>query len=250
MLGDVLLIAGKDLREVLLRQGGGKANLVNWALILFIFGVVIPVRAGMYWIWYPAYVLVWAWLPLLLVSAMVADSFAGERERHTLETLLSTPVSDRAVLFGKILAAVTYALGLLGLLLFTSFLSLNIALGTLLRPFLWSAGTFAGVIGLGVLGTTLIATVGVLVSLGSETVRQASQRLGLGIIAAMALPGLAMGIAFQALSGPEQDALVQWLRNMDGGTAVLFFGALLVMLVGVFVALAMRRFRRSALSLD
>ena len=39
---------------------------------------------------------------------MIADSFAGERERHTLETLLASRLSDRAILFGKIAACIAY----------------------------------------------------------------------------------------------------------------------------------------------
>ena len=43
---------------------------------------------------------------------MIPDSFAGERERHTLEPLLATPLSDRAILFGMISAAVGYGWGI------------------------------------------------------------------------------------------------------------------------------------------
>ena len=35
----------------------------------------------------------WMWFSLLLVINVVADSFAGERERHTLETLLASRLS-------------------------------------------------------------------------------------------------------------------------------------------------------------
>ncbi len=43
--------------------------------------------------------------PVMLTSALAADSFAGERERKTLDYLLSTPVSTTELLLGKVLAA-------------------------------------------------------------------------------------------------------------------------------------------------
>jgi ABC-2 type transport system permease protein len=49
----------------------------------------------------PLYLLV----PLVVATVIAADSFAGERERGTLEALLHTPTTDRELLTGKFLAA-------------------------------------------------------------------------------------------------------------------------------------------------
>lgn len=49
----------------------------------------------------PLYLLV----PLVVATVIAADSFAGERERGTLEALLHTPTTDRELLAGKFLAA-------------------------------------------------------------------------------------------------------------------------------------------------
>jgi len=49
----------------------------------------------------PLYLLV----PLMVATVIAADSLAGERERKTLEALLYTPISDRELLAGKLLAA-------------------------------------------------------------------------------------------------------------------------------------------------
>jgi ABC-type transport system involved in cytochrome c biogenesis permease component len=43
--------------------------------------------------------------PVMLTSVIAADSFAGERERKTLEYLLHTPVTEKELLYGKMLAA-------------------------------------------------------------------------------------------------------------------------------------------------
>lgn len=56
----------------------------------------------------PLYLLV----PLMTSTVIAADSFAGERERGTLEALLHTPTSDEELLTGKFLATWIPAVGL------------------------------------------------------------------------------------------------------------------------------------------
>lgn len=54
-------------------------------------------------------------IPLMAASLVAADSFAGEKERKTLEALLYTPTTDRELLIAKMLsgwlAAIAIALG-------------------------------------------------------------------------------------------------------------------------------------------
>ena len=49
----------------------------------------------------PMYLIV----PLMVASVLAADSFAGEKERRTLEALLNAPVSDRDLLLAKVIVA-------------------------------------------------------------------------------------------------------------------------------------------------
>lgn len=44
-------------------------------------------------------------IPLMVASVIAADSFAGERERRTLEALLYTPTTDRELFIGKLLSS-------------------------------------------------------------------------------------------------------------------------------------------------
>lgn len=44
-------------------------------------------------------------IPIVASSVMGSDSFAGERERKTIEALLATPISDSELLLGKILVS-------------------------------------------------------------------------------------------------------------------------------------------------
>jgi ABC-type transport system involved in multi-copper enzyme maturation permease subunit len=60
-------------------------------------------------------------IPLMVASTIAADSFAGERERRTLEALLYTPTTDRELLVGKLLSSWLAAnvVALAGFILYT-----------------------------------------------------------------------------------------------------------------------------------
>lgn len=51
-------------------------------------------------------------IPLMAASVISADSFAGEKERGTLESLLFAPVDIRSLFLGKVLAALIPAVAL------------------------------------------------------------------------------------------------------------------------------------------
>jgi ABC-2 type transport system permease protein len=51
-------------------------------------------------------------LPLMVASVIAADSFAGEKERKTLEALLYTPTTDQELFLAKLLSALVPALGI------------------------------------------------------------------------------------------------------------------------------------------
>jgi ABC-type Na+ efflux pump permease subunit len=49
-------------------------------------------------------------IPIMASSVMGSDSFAGEKERKTIEALLATPLTDGELLMGKILVSLIPAL--------------------------------------------------------------------------------------------------------------------------------------------
>jgi ABC-type Na+ efflux pump permease subunit len=125
-------------------------------------------------------------LPLMVVASVAADSFAGEKERKTMEALLYTPTTDWELLLGKLLSAWVPALGIAwgGFLLYT--VTANLAgwpvMGRLFFPTtvwvilaLWVAPAIA----------TLGLSAMVLVSARARTFQAASQ-LSVVVI----LPGL------------------------------------------------------------
>jgi ABC-2 type transport system permease protein len=148
-------------------------------------------------------------LPLMVASVIAADSFAGEKERKTLEALLYTPTTDRELFVAKLLSAWLPAIGVAwgGFVLYS--LVANAAawpvMGRIFFPnamwvflALWVAPAVAGV-GLGFT---------VLVSVRAETFQEAYQ---LGAIVVLPILLLVVGQA----------------------TGVLYFHSALVLLLGL-----------------
>jgi len=65
-------------------------------------------------------------LPLMYATTFASESFAGERERKTMEALLYTPASDAELFLGKVAAAAIPSIGVtwLGFALYTLILNL------------------------------------------------------------------------------------------------------------------------------
>lgn len=75
-----------------------------------------PVVLVLVYLFAPLYLIV----PLMVASVIAADSFAGEKERKTLEALIYSPVSDRDLFVAKLLSAwlPAVAAGLFGFIVY------------------------------------------------------------------------------------------------------------------------------------
>lgn len=244
MTGDAYTMAWKEWKELLAPQGRFRGGAMNLLLLLGIFGIAMPWQFGRAWVESPMMLLYWGWVPLLLLSNVVVDAFAGERERHTLETLLATRLPDRAILFGKIGAAVAYALAIAAASLLLGVVTVNV----LVRPerlLLYPPATLAGALAMNVLGAALIAGLGVLVSLRSASVRQAGQLMGIAVL----VVGFAPVLGVRALSAYWRSH-GHAVTPADAALAGLAGLGLFILLDTSLIAAAVLRFRRSRLLLD
>ena len=244
MTGDAWTMAWKEWKELLAPQGRFRGGTMNLLMLLGIFGVAMPWQFGRAWVESPMMLLYWGWVPLLLLSNVVVDAFAGERERHTLETLLATRLPDRAILFGKIGAAVAYAVAIAAASLVLGLLTVNI-LARPARLLLYPPATLAGALVVNLLGAALIAGLGVLVSLRSASVRQAGQLMGIAVLVVGFAPVLGVRAisAYWRSQGHAATAADAALAGLAG--LVLF-----LLLDSALIAAAVLRFRRSRLLLD
>jgi ABC-2 type transport system permease protein len=244
-MSDTWTVFQKEVKELILMREGLRRG--GFAILVFVavFGIFLPLQMGRDWIENPTTLLLWAWAPLFLVTGVIADAFAGERERHTLETLLATRLSDRSILVGKVLAAIAYGWGQALLSLVLGVITVNLAVRS--GQFLfYSPLALAGILILSFLGGGLAAGAGILVSLRAATVRQAQQTLSIAVM--IIFFGLIYGI--RALPVSWQSALTRLLpgNGMTGpivGTVVILF----VLDAGLLLA-ALARFQRARLILD
>ncbi len=245
MLTDIWTVMWKEWRELLFQRGSLRGILLSLLPSVLIFGIFLPAQVGRVWVESPTSIILWGWLAMLPVTAIIADAFAGERERHTLETLLASPLSARAILFGKVGAAVSYAWVLTFIMLLVGMITVNVVDGRgelLLYPL--EIGVAGGILGL--LTATLSASIGVLVSLRAATVKQAAQQLVFASIALTWLPLFGLSL----LPTEVQENLVELAKTGNATAIFLLTVVILIALDLGLLILAIARFQRSRLILD
>ncbi len=168
-------------------------------------------------------------IPIMASSVMGSDSFAGERERKTIEALLATPISDSELLLGKILVSFIPAM-IITVVSFTIYtvivdvITFDMFNGMLLLPnAVWLIMIF------GVAPTLALCSIGltVIISAKVKGFKEAQQ-----ISVVLLLPVL--GLVFAQISG----ALI-----LGPAILVVLIGILAVVDIAVFYA-GVKMFRR------
>jgi len=227
-------------RKSILRFRGSRSRLMLTMLSPILLATFFP------WQWGPEWVsqvppLVMAFIvPAILVGLTVPDSFAGERERHTLQTLLASRLPDRAILWGKLVVSLLFGWGVTLCMMLITLVVLNIAFwdGQLL---LYTLPIGLGSVVLSFISASLIGGLGVLLSLRSETAQEAAQKL-MGFIM---VPAILLQVVFFAF----QDRAVQVIETVNGPRLLVIVLGVMLALDVVIMLLAMRSFRRSRLAL-
>jgi ABC-2 type transport system permease protein len=245
MIDDILTIIWKEWKELFLRRGSARSGWFNILIMVGVLGVLMPYQTGSEWLQNPLLPLVWSWLPIFLTINIVADAFAGERERHTLETLLASRLSDRAILLGKIAAAVTYGWSIAVVSMLVGAVTVNVAFPGDGIQFYSGWGFPLGVT-LSFLAATLIAAVGTLVSLNAPTARAAYQRLSMVVMAVWLLPTVGISFLPDEVTGP----LFASLSNINLLQVILGVGAAFLIADVVLILATLARFRRNRLILE
>jgi len=245
VIGDILTVMWKDWRELVFHRASLRGTLASAAVVIILLGLVFPLRIGGAWLGSPMYLVYWGWVPSMLVSTLIADSFAGERERHTLETLLASRLGDGAILLGKIGASVVYGCAITFALLGAGLVTVNVAHWAG-QPAGYTPFVTAAAVSITLLLSVATAAVGALASLHAATVRQAQQTLNVVLMTAGLLPFLLIDLLPSEMRAP----LVDWAARVD--PALWLIGGSLLM-AGVDVTLlrlVSRRFQRGKLLVD
>lgn len=237
-MSDLLIIMWKESKDLLF-QGGWRA-LIRPLLLMGVLGIYLPLQTGLQWLeLLPLEMFVVLWIPFFVIITFIGDAIAGERERHTLETLLASRIGDRAILLGKVIVTVGYAWGmaLVGLLL--GLVLVNLFRGHGSWVFYHPLDVLLEALALSLLTCILGASAGVLVSLRSATVRQAQQILSVGTLL------LIFGGIFVLQALPTN-----FISSLSYSQFLLLTMAALTVLDAILLGLSMLGFQRSRLILS
>lgn len=243
MIRDMCTVLWKEWRS-LLRQPGGRLRL---AMVVAIpaghLGIVAPLIIGTDYAieanpWFIAVV-----LPIVTVTMTAPDSFAGERERKTLRTLLASRLPDHAILWAKVAFAT-------GLGMATMLTTQGIAMVTVNATtsagalILVPADRLAFIVAVSLLVTAAMAGAAVLISLRAATVQQAQQTLGAGFFLIPTVLGALLLVTSRNGASTSLRELFGSLGTMAGRLSLM--GGLLVLAVTLLL-LARTGFKRSRL---
>ncbi len=237
-MSDLLTMMWKEAKDLLF-QGGWRA-WIRPVLLVGVLGIYLPLQFGLGWLELsPLEMCVVLWIPFFVIISFIGDAIAGERERHTLETLLASRISDRAILLGKVIVTVGYAWGmaLVGLLLGLVLVNLFSGQGSL--AFYHPLDVFLEALALSLLTSVLGASAGVLISLRSATVRQAQQILSIGTLV------LVFGGVFALRALPANFVL-----SLSYSQFLLLVIAVIAALDAILLVLSLLSFQRSRLILS
>jgi ABC-2 type transport system permease protein len=241
-MGDVMTIVWKEIKEQGFRGGRrGKAGLI---IFFGIFGVLFPLQWGTGWVTGLSGIILISWMPLLYASGVLADAVAGERERHTLDTLLATRLPGTAILGGKMAAGVIIACMYSWIIAVSGLIVTNIAFwnGKIL---MYPPAVLAAIILFPVLTAGFSGGITVHFSIRAETARDAQQFVSIGIIV-LFLPFL----IFNFLNNRSQEQIITFLSGISWETVPVIAALILLVLDLLLFFTAAGRFTRENLSLE
>ncbi len=227
------LMGGRARRQVLIIGG-----------VLAAMALIFPFEDGRGWVGDPVGMgIVGIVLPMLVVSVIVPDAVAGERERHTLGTLLASRLPDRAILYGKLgFAVVTGWLSGI-VMLAVALVAANLSAAPP-APLLYDPQVLLAVLALGFLIAILAGGIGFFVSLRASTAQEAQQLTGVGMMLPLMLASF---LLMAVMDNEDLRAMLAGIGSLDPRLIVVAVLAVVAIVDGALLVAADRRFRRGRL---
>ena len=237
MIDDILTVIWKE-RKSQFRVRGSRMRFLLMLASPALLATVFPITWGPDWLAQVPPLIIAALVSVILVAVMVPESFAGEREHHTLETLLASRLPDRAILFGKLIVPLAVGWGATVLCLLISLVVVNVAHweGEIL---FYTPPIALGSLALSFLMAALTAGAGVFISLRTATAQEATQIL----TAAILIPPMLL----QVLPLLFRDQMAQFIDSVNGPQLLAIVLAVLAVLDVVVLLGTVARFRRARL---
>lgn len=239
-LEDSWTVTQKELKERLAATLADRKLLAALITLVVGGGVLVPWLAGGEDFGQTLLLVLAILAPVPLVIHSAADSFAGERERRTLETLLASRLPIQAILVGKIMAASLY--GWLGawVTLIAGIMTISVG-NSHLAHLLYSPALILLSLTLSFLVSLFTACMGAYISLRTSSIHQAQLSTGLLLGLIFFVTALLTAVLLQLLPGPalvevESERLAIALAGLAAG--------LLIADLGLYIATSLRFKRR------
>lgn len=242
MTRDTWTVMKKEWREYASTWSNRLSAAAVIVVLVGFLGIGFPWQVGSEWVTAGIGLIVPLWVGLTMALSITVDSFAGERERHTLESLLATRLPDRAIILGKLGAIVILAWLVTLTFAIIGLITVNL-MGAESQLLLFEPDVGVAALVLGTLVLMLVATVGVFVSMRATSVNQASQLMFVGLFA------IGFGIFFGAQLLPSNlvDAVIEKFSTIGITVTVVVVAGILAILDAGLLTMVMSRFRRTRL---
>ena len=225
---DSLTVFWKEVLETFGNRHSFRGALFQGLLVIAITGVMVPAMQPEVLGTVGPAAFLYVVFPATLAATVASDSFAGERERKTIDTLMSTPLTDMPIFVGKAATAVLFvtvvamvALAVACITAFAQGFSAEMA-----QPIM-----FAGVIAGAVAGSLVTAAFAIAISVRLPVARAVQQMASIltFILAAVVV------VVFDRLGLP-----INWRTILRADAAVFVVGV-------VALGVAKQLFRRDRL---
>jgi ABC-2 type transport system permease protein len=256
-MSDVGTVVWKEWREHFLRRGKpSKAVVGSLAMVVFA-GILGPVAMAFLMAQFgfplpPSWIVsmlalvgvfAMAFQAVVAAGAIIIDMLAGERERHTLETLLASPLPDRAILVGKVAAVTLFCVASALVLGVTEQVTILVLYGA--AGWGYAGAILAGPLVAAAMGL-LACAVGTLVGMRASSVKSGQQVLQYVLLPVYMLPGLLQPLL---QFSPPGRAIVAFYMDVGPAAFVAILVAALAALDAALLWLAHSLFQRDRLLL-
>lgn len=220
-------IAEREIRHFL--RSLGRSGTIRLGIFVLFFVFLIPSQFEMDES--GAIIVIFAIIPTYLAGPSAIDAFAGERDRKTLETLLSSPVSPLQLLWGKLLSLLFLSLSIAWISLLFFLVAFFIKTG-----FIPDFQAIAVVMIAGILVSFLSSGAGMAISARAKNSKAAQQWFGMTILAFFFAGSFIIRKLIEKLTAETTGHILNLFRNgwFSQGTLLLFLIMLLLCIPAYF----------------
>jgi ABC-type Na+ efflux pump permease subunit len=235
-----------ELRAGLFTPVNLYGGTISLAAVMAICGIFFPFQQGIEWVGSTTMVFCTIFfIPFSVVAITVCNTFTQERQQHTLEPLLASPVSEISILLGKILMPTFYGWGSTCTCMLAGMAAANLSViqtGLVLL----SLREGIALIALSLLFSFFVAAAGALASMRANNALEAQAKL----LSVLFLPSLSVAFLLGPLAPAAwKGSFLVFISMITVPNPVVFFIVLLLLVDASLLLVGIKTFNRKSLLL-